>query len=123
PVRPMTSCTSWTEIMAPAISEVLLPCARHAALSRRKCLLFAALLGRAPRRTVRAGAAARGTSVAQSGPHARQHAQPDPHSPPAARHDAGGVRAPDRGHRLDREPVGALARRAVEARLEGDPRR
>src|SRR5438093_8207221 len=71
--------------MAPAISEVLLPCARHAALSRRKCLLFAALLGRAPRRTVRAGAAARGTSVAQSGPHARQHAQLDPHSPSAAR--------------------------------------
>src|SRR5207248_4107092 len=42
-------------------SEMPSPRARHAARSRRKRSLFAAVLGRAPRRTARAGAAARGT--------------------------------------------------------------
>src|SRR2546426_2460855 len=52
----------------------------------------------------------------------RERWQPDPHASPEARHDAGGVRARDRGHRLDREPLGERARRAEQAGVEGGPR-
>src|SRR4030095_7691323 len=74
-------------------------------------------------------ACARGTALAASPPlggrtdgdeDGRERGQCGAYPAPEAAHDPGGVRARDRGHRLDGEPVGELPRRAEQARLEGD---